>query len=95
MLKILEVGSQQKFDALRAAENHQYDYLYICHYCDSIKLSNNGVLHNFFKLQVCETQSAYDAIANKESILYVVQRSASEYALYFGNVLIKTGETVS
>lgn len=91
MLKIVEVGSQERFDALRAVEDHKHDYLYICHYCDSIKLSNNGVLHNFVKLQVCETQSAYDSIVNKESILYIVQRSTTEYALYFGNVLIKTG----
>lgn len=91
MLKIVEVGSQERFDALRATEDHKHDYLYICHYCDSIKLSNNGVLHNFIKLQVCETQAAYDAIVDKESILYIVQRSTTEYALYFGNVLIKTG----
>lgn len=91
MLKIVEVGSQQRLEALRAAEDTRHDYLYICHYNDSIKLSNNGALHNFTKLQVCATQEAYDAIATKDDVLYIVQRGPSDYALYFGSALIKTG----
>lgn len=64
------------------------DYLYICKHCNTIKLSDNGILKNFTQIVICETQEEYDNITEKENILYVVKINDTTCVLYFGNILI-------
>lgn len=88
MLKIVEINSEERFEELRQKENSNCDYLYICKHCNTIKLSDNGILKNFTQIVICETQEEYDNITEKENILYVVKINDTTCVLYFGNILI-------
>ena len=58
MLNIREVKSEEHFEQLRAKEDPNVDYLYICKHTNDIKLSDNGEL----KVIGTQNQNAFSAI---------------------------------
>lgn len=95
MLKIVEVSSEEHLTQKRAQENSKYDYLYICKYCNQIKMSDNGTLKTFTGILACETQEEYDNITEKEDILYIVKINETSCKLYFGNTDINVNNNTT
>lgn len=93
MLKILEVNSEERFNELRKKENINIDYLYICKYSNTIKLSDNGTLKNFSRIQICKTQEEYENITDKEDILYIVNIDENIFKLYFNTAQLYSNES--
>lgn len=92
MLKIVEISSKEQLNERLLEEDNKYDYLYICKYCNQIKMSDNGVLKTFTGLVICESQEEYNNITDKEDVLYVVKNN-NTYNIYFSNSSIGTEYT--
>lgn len=88
MLRIMEIDSEEKFKKVREKEVIEHDYLYILKHSGQIKMSDNGTLRNFSKMAICESQEDYDAIEEKEDIMYLVVKEEGTYKLYYGTGLI-------
>ena len=75
MLKIVEVSSEERFEELRQKENSNCDYLYICKYCNAIKLSDNGELKTLDGISISDLEG--NAIQRQEDgSLYVEDKTA-------------------
>lgn len=73
MLKIVEINSEEHFNSCRSRELTSNDYLYICKYDNSIKLSDNGELKHF-DVNISELEG--NALKrNEDGTLYVEDKT--------------------
>lgn len=74
MLKIVEINSEEHFNSCRSKEITTNDYLYICKYNNSIKLSDNGELKEFNGVNLSNLEG--NAIKQQEDgTLYVEDKT--------------------
>ena len=73
MLKILEIGTEERFNELREQEQSGYDYLYLCKYSSQIVISDNGTLITLGQAYIADGLSAelktkYDEAVEKKHL---------------------------